>query len=129
FKGTDNIPSMLYARDYYTQGQECFIAASIPATEHSVMCMGEKESEIETFRRLICDLYPNGFVSIVSDTWDCWRVITEYTRELKTQIMAREGRVVFRPDSGDPVEILCGTGADDDTRADRTPEEKGSVEV
>lgn len=129
FKGTDNIPSMLYARDYYTQGQECFIAASIPATEHSVMCMGEKESEIETFRRLICDLYPNGFVSIVSDTWDYWRVITEYTRELKTQIMAREGRVVFRPDSGDPVEILCGTGADDDTRADRTPEEKGSVEV
>ncbi|CCJ94424.1 Nicotinamide phosphoribosyltransferase [Cronobacter malonaticus 681] len=110
FKGTDNIPSMLYARDYYTQGQECFIAASIPATEHSVMCMGEKESEIETFRRLICDLYPNGFVSIVSDTWDYWRVITEYTRELKTQIMAREGRVVFRPDSGDPVEILCGGG-------------------
>ncbi|EPT7063423.1 nicotinate phosphoribosyltransferase [Cronobacter turicensis] len=129
FKGTDNIPSMLYARDYYTQGQECFIAASIPATEHSVMCMGEKESEIETFRRLICDLYPNGFVSIVSDTWDYWRVITEYTRELKTQIMAREGRVVFRPDSGDPVEILCGTGADDDTRSERTPEEKGSVEV
>ncbi|EGT5710717.1 nicotinate phosphoribosyltransferase [Cronobacter dublinensis subsp. dublinensis] len=129
FKGTDNIPSMLYARDYYTQGQECFIAASIPATEHSVMCMGEKESEIETFRRLICSLYPNGFVSIVSDTWDYWRVITEYTRELKTQIMARDGRVVFRPDSGDPVEILCGTGADDDTRADRTPEEKGSVEV
>jgi nicotinamide phosphoribosyltransferase len=82
--------------------------------------MGEKEQEIETFRRLIVDLYPQGFVSIVSDTWDYWRVMTEYTRELKQIILNREGRVVFRPDSGDPVEILCGTGADDDT-ATRAP--------
>lgn len=129
FKGTDSIPSLLYARDHYTAGEDYFIGASIPATEHSVMCMGEKEQEIETFRRLIVDLYPQGFVSIVSDTWDYWRVMTEYTRELKQIILNREGRVVFRPDSGDPVEILCGTGADDDTRKTRTPEEKGSVEV
>lgn len=129
FKGTDSIPSLLYARDHYTAGEDYFIGASIPATEHSVMCMGEKEQEIETFRRLIVDLYPQGFVSIVSDTWDYWRVMTEYTRELKQTILAREGRVVFRPDSGDPVAILCGTGADDDMRADRSPEEKGSVEV
>lgn len=129
FKGTDSIPSLLYARDHYTAGEDYFIGASIPATEHSVMCMGEKEHEIETFRRLIVDLYPQGFVSIVSDTWDYWRVMTEYTRELKQIILNREGRVVFRPDSGDPVEILCGTGADDDTRKTRTPEEKGSVEV
>ncbi|XWJ92840.1 nicotinate phosphoribosyltransferase [Phytobacter ursingii] len=129
FKGTDSIPSLLYARDHYTAGEDYFIGASIPATEHSVMCMGEKEQEIETFRRLIVDLYPQGFVSIVSDTWDYWRVMTEYTRELKQIILAREGRVVFRPDSGDPVAILCGTGADDDMRADRSPEEKGSVEV
>lgn len=129
FKGTDSIPSLLYARDHYTAGEDYFIGASIPATEHSVMCMGEKEQEIETFRRLIVDLYPQGFVSIVSDTWDYWRVMTEYTRELKQIILNREGRVVFRPDSGDPVEILCGTGADDDTCNTRTPEEKGSVEV
>ena len=72
FKGTDSIPSLLYARDYYTDGEPYFIGASIPATEHSVMCMGEREHEIETFRRLIADLYPQGFVSIVSDTWDYW---------------------------------------------------------
>lgn len=129
FKGTDNIPSVLYARDYYTSGEDYSIAASVPATEHSVMCMGEQAGEIETFRRLICDLYPAGFVSIVSDTWDYWRVLTQYARELKGAIMAREGRVVFRPDSGDPVAILCGTAADDDTRMNRTAEEKGSVEV
>ncbi|CAM3236786.1 hypothetical protein SB6411_01308 [Klebsiella spallanzanii] len=129
FKGTDSIPALLYARDYYTESEDCFIGASIPATEHSVMCMGEREHEIETFRRLIADIYPQGFVSIVSDTWDYWRVLSEFTRELKGIIMQRQGRVVFRPDSGDPVEILCGTAASDDVRTERSVEEKGSVEV
>ncbi|HCB1500826.1 TPA: nicotinate phosphoribosyltransferase [Klebsiella michiganensis] len=129
FKGTDSIPALLYARDYYTESDDYFIGASIPATEHSVMCMGEREHEIETFRRLIADIYPQGFVSIVSDTWDYWRVLSEFTRELKGIIMQRQGRVVFRPDSGDPVEILCGTAATDDVRTERSVEEKGSVEV
>lgn len=56
-------------------------------------------------------------------------MLTEYTRELQAIIMQRQGRVVFRPDSGDPVAILCGTAADDDTRSERSAEEKGSVEV
>lgn len=129
FKGTDTIPAIMYAKKYYTRGDDALIGASIPATEHSVMCMGEKAHESETFRRLITELYPHGFVSIVSDTWDYWQVLTTYTRALKTEILARQGRVVFRPDSGDPVEILCGTGTDDDTRTDRTAQEKGSVEV
>ncbi|WP_058910349.1 nicotinate phosphoribosyltransferase [Entomohabitans teleogrylli] len=130
FKGTDSIPSLLYARNYYTQqGDETFIGASIPATEHSVMCMGQQETEIETFRRLIAEVHPRGFVSIVSDTWDYWQVLTRYTRELKAAILGREGRVVFRPDSGDPADILCGTAAADDTRPQRSAQEKGSVEV
>lgn len=44
------------------------IGVSVPATEHSVMCMGTEDSELETFKRLICELYPSGVVSIVSDT-------------------------------------------------------------
>lgn len=129
FTGTDSIPSILYLRQYYTPPKDYFIAGSIPATEHSVMCMGEEQGEIATFRRLITELYPHGFVSIVSDTWDYWKVLTEYSRELKADIMARQGRLVFRPDSGDPVEILCGTGDDSDSDPARTPQQKGSVEV
>lgn len=131
FKGTDNIPAIVYLQDYYSDSEEnaVFIGASIPATEHSVMCMGEKEHEMATFRRLISELYPQGCVSIVSDTWDYWKVLTEYTRQLKPLIMQRDGRVVFRPDSGDPVDILCGTGADHDHSMARSPQEKGSVEV
>jgi nicotinamide phosphoribosyltransferase len=47
-------------------------------------------------------------VSIVSDTWDFWKVMTEYLPALKDEILARDGRVVIRPDSGDPVDIICG---------------------
>jgi nicotinamide phosphoribosyltransferase len=66
---------------------------------------------------------------VVSDTWDYWKVLTEYSRELRPEIMAREGRLVFRPDSGNPVEILCGTGDDQATDPARTAQQKGSVEV
>jgi nicotinamide phosphoribosyltransferase len=68
----------------------------------------ETRDEYESFRRLIEDTYPNGFVSIVSDTYDFWKVVGEVIPSLKDKIMARDGKVVIRPDSGDPVEIICG---------------------
>jgi|GEM_PF-355280 len=85
-------------------------------TEHSVMCMGGKETEIETFRRLIEDVYPSGIVSIVSDTWNFWNVVGRggILEQLKDKVMARQpdalglNKVVVRPDSGDPVKIICG---------------------
>jgi nicotinamide phosphoribosyltransferase len=53
-------------------------------------------------------IFPTGILSVVSDTFDLFRVITEILPRLKAQIMAREGKLVIRPDSGDPVDILCG---------------------
>ena len=115
FYGTDTIAAIDYLEDHYNANAEReMIGGSVPATEHSVMCLGGQEGEIDTFRRLITERYPAGVVSIVSDTWDFWRVITEYARELKPQILARQpnaiglAKVVFRPDSGDPVRILAG---------------------
>ena len=128
FIGTDSVASIDYAEDYYNATG--VVGVSVPATEHSVMCMGSEESEIETFRRLICELYPAGVVSIVSDTWDFWRVITECSVELKAQILKRQpnalglAKVVFRPDSGDPVKIICG---DPDAAID-SPAYKGAVQ-
>lgn len=109
FVGTDSIPAIDLVENYYNGNvSEKLIGCSVPATEHSVICMGGKDDEIGTFRRLITELYPRGVVSIVSDTWDFWRVVTEYVTFLKPEILAREGKVVIRPDSGDPVEIICG---------------------
>jgi nicotinamide phosphoribosyltransferase len=109
FTGTDTIPAIDALEQYYNaDADKELIGGSVPATEHSVMCAGEKDGEIETFKRLITEVYPNGIISIVSDTWDLWNVCTEYLSELKEIILARDGKVVIRPDSGDPVLIICG---------------------
>lgn len=106
FTGTDTIPAIYQLESSYKATG--LIGASVPATEHSVMCMGTKEDEIATFKRLL-DLYPTGILSVVSDTWDLWKVLTEYLPELKEEIFSRDGKLVIRPDSGDPVDIICGT--------------------
>lgn len=107
--GTDTIPAIDLAEDFYFANSDSeLIGASVNATEHSVMCAGAKESEFETYKRLINDVYPEGILSIVSDTWDFWGVVTDFLPRLKDDIMKRNGKVVIRPDSGDPVKILTG---------------------
>jgi nicotinamide phosphoribosyltransferase len=109
FTGTDTIPAIDFLENYY--GANCekeLVGGSVPATEHSVMCMGLKDGEFETIKRLITEVYPEGIVSIVSDTWDFWKVVTDYIPRLKEEILARNGKVVIRPDSGDPVKIIVG---------------------
>lgn len=122
FFGTDTIPAIKLLQDYYGAGD--FVGGSVPATEHSVMCLGGKDTEIDTFKRLINEVYPSGIVSIVSDTWDFWQVVTDYVAELKEDIMNRDGKVVIRPDSGDPVKIICG----DPEAPAGSPENLGAVE-
>jgi len=109
FTGSDNIPAIyVLENSYFGSG---LIGSSIPATEHSVMCMGTKEDELLTFRRLM-ELYPKGPLSIVSDTWNLWDVATIFLPQLKDKIMARDGKLVIRPDSGNPIDILCGTAVE-----------------
>jgi nicotinamide phosphoribosyltransferase len=106
FYGSDVVPAIDWVEHYYN-GDNGLIAASVPATEHSVMCAGGKDDELETFRRLL-KLYPEGILSVVSDTWDFWHVLTVTLPALKDEIMARNGKLVIRPDSGDPADIVCG---------------------
>jgi nicotinamide phosphoribosyltransferase len=117
FTGTDTVPAIDFLEDYYNADSDKeLVGGSVSATEHSVMCMGGMEDEIETFRRLIEDVYPNGIVSIVSDTWDFWNVVDPtggILTKLKDKVLARDGKVVIRPDSGDPVKIVTGYTEDE----------------
>ena len=133
FSGSDSLPTIYGARKFY--GETGFVCGSVPATEHSVMCAGTKEDEVETFRRLL-ETYPTGILSVVSDTWDLWKVCTEHVVTLKEEIMARDGKLVIRPDSGDPVDILCGECiwdngklVDFETEAYKEPKGKGVIEL
>lgn len=107
FRGTDTIPAIKLVRQVY--GCTPPVGLSVPATEHSVMCAFGKENEFQAFERML-DLNPAGIVSIVSDTYDLWNVLTNFAEKLKPRILDRDGKVVFRPDSGDPTKIICGDG-------------------
>lgn len=123
FTGTDTIPAIKLLEKYYgpTPG---LVGGSVAATEHSVMCAGGAATEEQTFERLL-DLYPSGILSVVSDTWDLWSVITNILPTLKDKILARNGKLVIRPDSGDPVKILTG----DDDAWGGSAQSKGVIQL
>jgi nicotinamide phosphoribosyltransferase len=125
FVGTDTIPAIAHLEAYYNADIETeLVGTSIPATEHSVMCSYGNANEFDLFKRLMTEVYPNGLFSVVSDTWDFWKVIGEYLPALKDEVMARDGKVVIRPDSGDPVLIVTG-----DPNGKTELERKGLIEA
>ena len=125
FIGTATIPSILYLEKYYNANVDKeVIGIGTPSTEHSVMCSYGKD-EITAYRRLINDIFKTGVLSIVSDTYDYWNVITNILPELKEDILRRNGKIVIRGDSGDPIKIICG---DPEAKKD-SPEFKGTVEL
>ena len=126
FVGTDTIPAISYLQRYYNADiTKELVGCSVPATEHSVMCAGGVDDEFGTYKRLITEVYPSGIVSIVSDTWDLFECINSHIRTLKPEIMARDGKVVIRPDSGDPVDIICG----DQSANEGSLERKGVISL
>jgi nicotinamide phosphoribosyltransferase len=130
FVGTDTIPAIDFVEDYYNANSDKeLVGCSVAATEHSVACstilnfvekvriesdgtVTEDElmnlADIEYVKHLITEIYPTGIVSIVADSFDYWNTITNTARVLKDVIMSRDGKVVFRPDTGDPVKVVCG---------------------
>lgn len=130
--GTDTVSAIDYLEEYYNADAEKeFIAASVPASEHAVTSLETAlTSEEEFFRKAITEDYPTGIVSLVSDTYDFFKIVTETVTNLKDDILNRQvnalglAKVVFRPDSGDPVKIVCG----DPDAPVNSPEYKGAVE-
>lgn len=129
FLGSDTVPVVPWVNKYYP-GDNGLIAASVPATEHSIMCLNGKESEEETYKTLI-DEFPSGILSVVSDTWDLFNVIKPggILDRTKDAILSRDGKLVIRPDSGNPVDIVAGSVIANDLLPQGTPEQKGVVET
>lgn len=103
FVGTDVIPAILGAHHYY--GAPYGIGQSVPATEHSVQCAYGKDA---TYIEEILCRFPTGIISVVSDGYDFWHVLSTVLPYFRDAILKRDGKFVVRPDSGDPETILCG---------------------
>lgn len=130
FNGSDNLHAVGWVGQNYDGPDNGLILGSVPATEHSVMCAGgsDEGEEQATYERIL-DLYPEGIVSVVSDTWDLWNVLTNILPNLKDKILARDGKLVIRPDSGDPVEILTGAKEYRSHMKGGGPADKGVIEL
>jgi nicotinamide phosphoribosyltransferase len=131
FTGSDTVSAIDYLEDYYhADSDNELIAGSVPATEHSIsssnilfhvrqlrkekpglseeqyLMMGEIRFMLDYITRIV----PTGFASYVADTYDYWALILDVLTEpnVKRAIMERDGRLVIRPDSGNPIHIICG---------------------
>lgn len=104
FKGTDTISGVLFARENYDAIE--FPGYSIPAVEHSVTTSWGPEREREAFAHVI-DTFSGKMVAIVIDTYDTFQAIDCHVKALKEKIETFGGRLVLRPDSGNPVAMAA----------------------
>ena len=134
FRGSDTLITMPAARYFYNEPKNEVCINSVNASEHSVsttkiFTVGEQQMIADWL-----EVFPKGVLSIVSDTFDLWKLITEYLPANKDLIMARDGKLVIRPDSGDPVDIICGTVVSEYFKSEvykntAKPKEKGVIEL
>jgi len=107
FCGTDTVPAVKFMKENYAASG--LVGASVPASEHSIHCSwGPSDQDELDYVNNMMDLNPTGLVSVVSDAYDYWRMLTKTLPVVKDKILARDGKYVVRPDSGDPKKILCG---------------------
>ena len=112
FLNTATVPAILWLESNYncdcTKEPVAFGALS---TEHSVMCsnFAIDGDEITHVRRLLTEVYPHQSFSMVSDSYDYWNLVDYILPQLKDEILAHDGCLSIRGDSGDPVKVVTKT--------------------
>jgi len=102
FMGTDTIEALIAAQDYYDfDGAAGF---SIPASEHSTITAWERDNELDAYSNMVDKFSkPGALFSCVSDSYDIVNAVDNLWPTLKSKILASGGKLIVRPDSGDPV--------------------------
>ena len=112
FLNTATVPTIPYLeKNYKCDCTKEPVAFGSPSTEHSVMCsnFAVDGDEITLLRRLLTEVYPNTSFSAVLDSYDYWNVIDNILPQLKPEILAHNGCMLMRGDSGDCVEVVTKT--------------------
>ena len=104
FSGSDNISAIDLIMTYYNTDE--MLAFSIPASEHSTITSWGEENEVKAYENML-DAYPTGIRACVSDSYNILRACEElWGGKLREKVLNLNGRLVIRPDSGDPVQTL-----------------------
>ena len=108
FMGTDTLSGIIAARNYY---QESIAGFSIPAAEHSTITSWGQDRETQAYDNMLQQFAGEGkIVAVVSDSYNLWEAIADiWGEQLKERVVNNGGTVVIRPDSGEPVEVVCRT--------------------
>ena len=112
FLNTATVPAIPWLERYYncdcTKDEVAFGAIS---TEHSVMCSNYAVDgdEVSFVKRLLTEIYPNHSFSMVSDSYDYWNLVDNILPQVKEEVLAHNGCISIRGDSGDPVLIVTET--------------------
>lgn len=103
FLGTDNVAALTFLKRYYNEPMAGF---SIPAAEHSTITSWGQKEEVRAYSNML-EKYPEGLVAVVSDSYDIYNACKNiWGDELKDKVLARNGTLVIRPDSGDPATVV-----------------------
>ena len=111
FDNTATVPAIMWLEDNYNcDVTKDTVAYGAISTEHSVMCSNYAVDgdEITHIKRLLTETYPNHSFSMVSDSYDYWRLVTELLPQCKEEVLAHNGTLSIRGDSGDPIEVIAG---------------------
>lgn len=112
FVNTATVPVIPYLEKLYncdcTKGP---VAFGSPSTEHAVMCSNYAVDgdEVTLLKRLLTEIYPDTSFSAVLDSYDYWNVIDNVLPQIKPEIMAHNGCMLMRGDSGDCIEVVTKT--------------------
>jgi nicotinamide phosphoribosyltransferase len=106
FMGTDNLPAILAAQDWYAATD--MPGFSVPAAEHSTMTSWGRDREADAYRNMIEQFggeYP--LISVVSDSYDIFNAVDNiWGVELKQLVEDSGSTLVVRPDSGEIIPTL-----------------------
>lgn len=112
FVNTATVPVIPYLEKLYNC--DCTkepVAFGSPSTEHAVMCSNYAVDgdEVTLLKRLLTEIYPDTSFSAVLDSYDYWNVIDNVLPQIKPEIMAHNGCMLMRGDSGDCIEVVTKT--------------------
>lgn len=112
FSNTSTVPVIPFLENCYNCSTEKdVIGYGAVSTEHFVMCSNYAVDgdEITLLKRLLNDIYPNTSFSCVLDSYDYWNIIDNILPQIHDDIMAHNGCMLMRGDSGDCVEVVTKT--------------------
>lgn len=111
FNNTATVPAIMWLeKNYNCDITKEVVGRGAISTEHSVMCSNASVDgdEITQIKRLLTEIYPKHSFSMVSDSYDYWNLVTNLLPQCKEEVMAHEGYIGIRGDSGDPIEVIAG---------------------